>query len=62
MARLDYLALPDGKYLLVLDQLDADQAQRLRHETVAMVDKYLQEHDSNCIGLLVFNISIDIGE
>jgi hypothetical protein len=61
MARLDYLPLSDGRYLLVLDQLSAEEAQRLRRETIALVDKYLQERDANCIGLLVFNISVDIG-
>jgi hypothetical protein len=62
MARLDYLALPDGKYLLVLDQLDAESASRLRLEIVAKVDAYLQEHDMKCLGILVFNIVVDIGE
>jgi len=61
MARLDYLPLADGRYLLVLDQLSMDEAQRLRRETIALLDKYVQERDSNCIGLLVFNIAVDIG-
>lgn len=62
MARLDYLALPDSKYLLVLDQLDAEAAHTLRAEVVARIDAYLQAHDSKCLGILVFNMLVDIGE
>lgn len=57
MARLDYLVLPDGKYLLVLDQLTRDEGAEIAPHIESM-STALQQRDPACLGLIAFRTTV----